>query len=261
MRGLRSGVLALGIVAHLMAARSGQAQNGATRSLASGVFTDEQATRGDRTFREVCAACHATSEFARAGFFATWNGASLDGLFALIRTTMPQDEPGRLPAASYADVLAYLLRLNGFPAGPGELPWDTDGLRQIRVEPPAPTPGPSPAGSTLNGVYSTSQATAGRDRYALQCQGCHTVASHTGPGFVNVWNGRPLWDLFDYIMGSMPKSEPGSLTPEETAQLLAYLLKINGLPAGPGDLPTDAATLKAIRFQTAAARPSGPETR
>jgi len=87
------------------------------------------------------------------------------------------------------------------------------------------------------------------------------VASHTGPAFVNAWNGRPLWDLFDYIIASMPKSDPGSLTPQQCAELVAYLLKMNGFPAGADDLPTDSAALKTIRVETASTHPGGPGTR
>ena len=62
-----------------------------------------------------------------------------------------------------------------------------------------------------------------------------------------------LWDLFLYVSGEMPKSDPGSLAPHEYAQVLAYLLEMNGMPAGDGDLPTDSLMLKKIRFDTASA--------
>ena len=49
---------------------------------------------------------------------------------------MPTDNPGRLSRGQYADILAYLFRLNGFPAGARELPNDDEGLKKIRIETP-----------------------------------------------------------------------------------------------------------------------------
>lgn len=255
--------LALALIARLVPGGTVQAQGANGRSMAGGVYTVEQAARGETTFRQACAFCHATAEFARTGFFATWTGSGLYGLFDLIRTTMPQDDPGRLPAQSYAAVLAYLLSLNGYPAGTVELPVEADALKQIRVDPaPAGAQRPTESGgvftrSSRDGVYTTRQATAGQERYALMCQGCHTVASHTGPAFVNVWNGRPLSELFDFIRETMPKGDPGVLTPDETVELVAYLLKMNRMPAGSGDLPSDPAALKTIRFHTGGADSRG----
>lgn len=107
----------------------------------------------------------------------------------------------------------------------------------------------APARSTLTGVYSAAQATQGQELYGYKCQACHTPESHTGPAFVNTWSGRPLWELFGFIRESMPKGDPGSLTTQETTLLLAYLLKMNGMPAGQDVLPADSMALKAIRFE------------
>jgi mono/diheme cytochrome c family protein len=114
---------------------------------------------------------------------------------------------------------------------------------------------PEAARSTLQGVYTTAQAAQGRDVYAGMCQSCHTPASYTGPAFLDAWSGRALEDLFGYIRARMPKSEPGSLTPREYAQVVAYLLELNGMPAGRDELPSDPAALKVIRFEAASTRP------
>jgi mono/diheme cytochrome c family protein len=108
--------------------------------------------------------------------------------------------------------------------------------------------------STRTGVYNEEQALRGRDVYAGLCQSCHPAASHTGVAFKNTWTGRPLSELFGYIRDRMPKNEPGSLTPEEYADVLAYLLKLNQMPAGAVELPTDTVTLKRIRIDTAVAK-------
>ena len=103
--------------------------------------------------------------------------------------------------------------------------------------------------TTLAGVYTREQANAGRDVYAGLCQSCHTTASHTGVIFANLWVGRQLSELFSFVSEKMPKNAPGSLTPEEYAQVVAQLLRLNGMPAGSDELPADTVALKQIRIE------------
>ena len=105
--------------------------------------------------------------------------------------------------------------------------------------------------STAAGVYTQDQATRGADVFAGMCKSCHTADSHTGPNFMKAWGNRPLSELFVYLVTKMPKNDPGSLPPDEYAQVLAYLLKLNGMPAGPTELPTDSMLMKNIRFESA----------
>lgn len=107
----------------------------------------------------------------------------------------------------------------------------------------------TPARSTKTGVYTVRQAARGQNSYALMCQTCHTPDTHNGAAFWNNWGGRELWELFRYIKETMPKGDPGSLTTQETTLLLAYLLKMNGMPAGQDELSADSMALKAIRFE------------
>jgi Cytochrome C oxidase, cbb3-type, subunit III len=102
--------------------------------------------------------------------------------------------------------------------------------------------------STKNGVYTWQQAMRGRDIYAGNCRSCHTVESHTGAAFSATWNHRSLADLFGYMIERMPKNDPGSLAPQEYADVLAYVLKMNGLPAGVVELSPDSVALRAIRI-------------
>jgi hypothetical protein len=107
-----------------------------------------------------------------------------------------------------------------------------------------------PARSTTAGVYSAAQAQAGQAIFESTCLGgCHNLGSHKGLAFKQHFDGRLVWDLYDVILETMPKDDPGSLTPADTAQLVAYLLKLNGLPAGKDDLPIDAAVLKKIKIE------------
>jgi len=57
-----------------------------------------------------------------------------------------------------------------------------------------------------------------------------------------------MGDLYDRTHLAMPADKPGSLTPEQTVDVIAYLLKKGSFPAGQADLPTDTAALKAIKF-------------
>ena len=103
--------------------------------------------------------------------------------------------------------------------------------------------------STQDGVYSRPQWLRGQDLYAGNCRSCHTPESHAGETFKLTWKGRTLAQLYTYIRGSMPKSDPGALTPEEYADVLAYLLRLNRMPTGVDELPTDTTALRVIRFE------------
>jgi mono/diheme cytochrome c family protein len=127
---------------------------------------------------------------------------------------------------------------------------------QTQPPPTPPTPpqsattqdAPAPSKSTSAGVYSAAQAEKGQETFANICQGCHTAADYTNPKFREMWNGRPLAELYAVISETMPEDSPGSLTPPEYARVIAYLLKINRLPEGKEDLPSDPAVLKDIKI-------------
>lgn len=112
--------------------------------------------------------------------------------------------------------------------------------------------------STLSGVYTDEQASRGKDVYAGSCRSCHTPASHTGATFTKWWRGKHLSDLFLYVSTRMPKNDPGSLGSDDVADVMAYLLKMNAMPAGKEELPPDADSLKKIRIETK--RSSAPST-
>ena len=102
-------------------------------SVLDGVFTESQASRGEATFRRVCSACHDTNEFSGGRFRLTWVGQSAADLFDTIATLMPEGDPGSLTPAQYAGVVAYLLQLNGYPAGEEALPTSLSALRALEI--------------------------------------------------------------------------------------------------------------------------------
>jgi mono/diheme cytochrome c family protein len=115
-----------------------EAQEGEdVRSAADSVYTEEQAARGKRIYDVECALCHGPREFAGAPFVGRWGNLPLGSLFVHIQNTMPQMTPGILSAAQTADLVSYVLSLNGFPAGEVELPAETAKLSRIRFRPPA----------------------------------------------------------------------------------------------------------------------------
>ncbi len=114
---------------------------------------------------------------------------------------------------------------------------------------------PPPSRTTMDSVYTNAQATDGADVFAAYCRNCHTPTVHAGPPFKNKWYGRTLGELFGYLRREMPKSDPGSMSDEDYALSLAYLLKINGMPAGAEPLAADSAALHSIRLDSVRSTP------
>lgn len=117
-------------------ARSQEAVGENGGSVRDGVYTEEQARRGRGLFAENCSYCHAPSQFSGGTFINRWSGSPVGSFFQLVRTTMPFDGPGRLSPQQYADVVAYVLEMNGFPAGETPLPPDREALQEIRIVAP-----------------------------------------------------------------------------------------------------------------------------
>jgi mono/diheme cytochrome c family protein len=110
--------------------------------------------------------------------------------------------------------------------------------------------------TTADGIYSDAQATRGEKVFAASCASCHgddlsgggQTPPLAGKEFNSDWNDLSIGDLYDRTHLSMPADKPGSLTPDQTVDVIAYLLKKGNFPAGQADLPTDTAALKAIKF-------------
>jgi mono/diheme cytochrome c family protein len=111
-------------------------------SVWDGVFTQEEASRGKTLYSKECASCHGQAldgsgqapPLSGADFKGNWNGQTVDDLFEKVQTSMPGDQPGKLSRAQNADILAFVLGNNGFPAGSKELSSDAAVLQKIRFE-------------------------------------------------------------------------------------------------------------------------------
>lgn len=106
------------------------------KSVKAGVYTPEQADRGQSLYRAKCASCHAPNRFTDDFFYQSFAGKPLWEMFDVISDSMPEDNPGSMKKEEYADVIAYLLRLNKFPTGSTEVPTDKDALSAILMEKP-----------------------------------------------------------------------------------------------------------------------------
>ncbi len=114
----------------------------ASRSVWDGVYTSSQAGRGKTAYQQECLKCHgetlgggeAGPALAGQEFLQKWNGKTAGDLFGVIRKTMPSDDPGNLSTRQYADLLAYILSVNDFPAGSKELDREPAALNEIRIE-------------------------------------------------------------------------------------------------------------------------------
>jgi quinohemoprotein ethanol dehydrogenase len=113
----------------------------ASKTTQNGVYSDVQAARGKMQYLQNCAACHmadlagngeARPLFGRS-FGQAWNGRTAQELFNLISTTMPQGSPGNLSSRVYADITAYIFKVNGAPSSSTELTDNPEALRAITI--------------------------------------------------------------------------------------------------------------------------------
>ena len=121
--------------------------------------------------------------------------------------------------------------------------------------PPAESAAPAPAAATPTAdagstFYSDAQADGGRDTFRSLCTECHYSNEFSDAQFKFKWSRRSAWDLYELIFTQMPESAPGSLSPEETAGLTAYMLRMNGFEAGSTELGTDETALRAISLRS-----------
>jgi len=109
------------------------------KSVWDGVYSTEQATRGESLYGQYCSSCHGTAleggemapPLAGGAFNANWNGLSLGDLLERTRVSMPQNSPGSLTRPQYVDILAFMLRSGNFPEGQKDLARETEVLKQI----------------------------------------------------------------------------------------------------------------------------------
>ena len=133
-------LLALGLVQPLIFAQAASRDI----SVKDGVFSGEQAKRGEAIYQSKCAMCHGNglegrglnSPLGGPAFLNKWDGLTVADLFMKTIVMMPANDPGSLPPKEAADVIAYILRANKFSAGKAELPSDPQPLEKIHIRKP-----------------------------------------------------------------------------------------------------------------------------
>lgn len=118
------------------AAQTTGATGAGERPASAGVFTDSQAVNGELVYRATCASCHVPSDQSGPNFKLNWFGRTVFDYFINLKKTMPDDNPGGLSDDEYTRVVAYILKLNGFPAGADSLSADSTVLKLIKIGPP-----------------------------------------------------------------------------------------------------------------------------
>src|SRR5262245_56641999 len=116
--------------------------------------------------------------------------------------------------------------------------------------------------SVWDGVYSNAQSQRGEQVYADACAACHAadltgsqiVPALVGDDFLTKWNGAMAGDLFELIRTTMPQDKPESLTPDQVADVLAFVFKGNKMPSGNTELPPTFDGLKTTRIELAKKR-------
>jgi S-disulfanyl-L-cysteine oxidoreductase SoxD len=167
-------------------------------SVADGVYTDDQATRGAAAYEVACGGCHRADLGGGAGpplrdqrFARQFAGKDLRTLFTKVATTMPRNAPASLTDEVYLDIVAHILKENGFPAGSRELA--AAALDGIRVEPGRPKP-PPPVGD-FSYVEMVGCLTAGPQRTWMLTRASEPISAvPSGPAAssASTASSRPL---------------------------------------------------------------------
>ena len=140
-------VIAISLVHPIAASGLPATQADGQRTVWDGVYTEEQAERGGVQYTESCAGCHApdlrgsttSPSLVGMSFTFLWGERTLGELFGKIQQLMPTDRPNSLPAQTYRNILAFILRANNYP--PGDQGLEADVLDQIIISAkPEPRP-------------------------------------------------------------------------------------------------------------------------
>jgi mono/diheme cytochrome c family protein len=113
------------------------------------------------------------------------------------------------------------------------------------------------ATSVTEGVYTEEQAKRGATVYGEQCASCHgekmegiadLFPALTGDPFVKNWTGKSVGELYEKIATTMPALDPGSMKPDQVADVVAHMLSVSKYPAGSTALAASADPLKTIQI-------------
>lgn len=112
--------------------------------------------------------------------------------------------------------------------------------------------------SLQDGVYTEAQAERGAEEYAARCASCHSTdlrgnsnsPSLIGLSFMFIWEGRTLGELLEKMSTEMPTEDPGSLSQQSYAAILAFILQSNEFPDGDTELASSVDALTGIQISS-----------
>ena len=227
---LSIGILTCALFAGSLLALEPQAQ---PRTVSDGVYTAQQATRGQMVYNDKCSTCHANNLAGRLGppltgtdFLAVWSGQSVFDLANKIQKTMPKQNAPTLTAQESADLLAYMLQVGKYPAGNTELTMNEAALKPISF-PGRAAPGQAPPSSVtaLPSAGSVAQVMRGilfpSANIVFTTQsidpGVKRAPVDTGAGGFDwlTWGQSVYagWEVVDYAAVSVAESAQLMLTP------------------------------------------------
>ena len=110
------------------------------------------------------------------------------------------------------------------------------------------------AKNVWEGVYIDAQAGRGKKAYIVHCASCHNeglqggdlAPALKGEDFLLRWDDKSMFEFFDRVQKTMPQDNPGGVSAQDNADIVAYVLQVNRMPAGAAELSSDAAALKTI---------------
>jgi mono/diheme cytochrome c family protein len=222
-----SAAIAFCVLAATIGFNGAQAQQ--VRSAAAGVYSQAQARRGAELYKARCVACHGAPlagdiapPLAGEAFLGVWGGTPASDLFDKIQNTMPADAPGTLSRPQVADLVAFILQANKFPAGGAELGATEAALQQVslgdRINAVVPAAAASFAAvGTLNQVMRGVLFPSSNVLFDVQTQdpgarktGARADAATTTARYGDVYEP---WQVVDAAAIAIAESGPMLMTP------------------------------------------------
>ena len=225
----------------------------------AGSYSEAQAARGEKLYGGNCAVCHGPQllggdrapAVAGPALAARWQAKPLPELLDYVHLQMPLHGPGGLSRQQSADIVAFMLKKSGVAAGAADLNGGSAAPATRTTEP-----------LKARGFFTRAQAIRGKTAFNRNCAFCHTVdrklfseenntfilpRTFGGRFIERVYHGHVLYPTVYHLFSklqSMPAFNTNSISEQVRADITAYILENNDLPAGDEELTPDAVRMK-----------------
>lgn len=112
--------------------------------------------------------------------------------------------------------------------------------------------------TSADSTFTAEQADRGAKVFIRVCVECHERLEMANDDFRLKWEGQTTFDLFKSIATTMPDSDPGSLPRADYLDVVAYILKLNGVPTGPAELAEDSTVMSMAKLHLPKAPTGAP---